>query len=334
MEIREIDNKDVWENFLKNCEEKTFLQSWNWGEFNVMMGDRIWRFGIYEGDGLVGVALVIKVKAKRGNFLFVPHGPNTKNNKKQVLQVLLEELKKLVKEEGVSFIRIAPIWLKNEENKQIFKKLGFRNAPIHIHPELTWELDITPSENELLKNMRKTTRYLIKKAIKENVEIISSNDVGEFNRLYQLTKTRQHFTPFSLNYLKNEFKAFSNDGQISILLGKYNNEVVASGIFIFWQGIGFYHHGASSLKHPKIPVSYLLLWEAIKQAKRKGCKKFNFWGIVSDNAKKHPWLGLSLFKKGFGGKSKEYVKTQDFVINKKYWLSFIIESLRKIRRGL
>lgn len=31
-------------------EEKTFLQSWNWGEFNKMMRDKIWRLGIYESS--------------------------------------------------------------------------------------------------------------------------------------------------------------------------------------------------------------------------------------------------------------------------------------------
>jgi len=67
-------------------------------------------------------------------------------------------------------------------------------------------------------------------------------------------------------------------------LGEYLNEIVAGGIFVFWQGIGFYHHGASSLKYPKIPVSHLMLWEAIKEAKNRGCQKFNFWGIAPFSA--------------------------------------------------
>ncbi|MCP6718557.1 MAG: peptidoglycan bridge formation glycyltransferase FemA/FemB family protein [Patescibacteria group bacterium] len=330
MEIKEIFEKNVWEDFLKKCEEKTFLHSWNWGEFNALMGDKIWRFGVYDNE-LIGVALVIKVKAKRGDFLFIPHGPVVSRAKALVLKTLMNKLKVLADSERVSHIRVAPV---TESGLVVFKKLGFRNAPTFVHPELTWELDITLGEDELVKSMRKTTRYLVKKAIKVNVEIIEADGVEEFDKLYQQTKERQHFTPFALNYLKNEFKSFSKDGQILVLLGKYNNEVVASGIFVFWQGIGFYHHGASSLKYPKIPVSYLLLWEAIKKAKQKGCEKFNFWGVVSDEEKNHPWYGLSLFKKGFGGQAKKYVKTQDFVTNKRYWLSFLIEKLRKIKRGL
>ena len=71
MQIQEIKNKEAWEGFLLRCEEKTFLDSWNWGEFQKMMGNKIWRFGIYQRQepsdkrqGLVSVALIIKIKAK------------------------------------------------------------------------------------------------------------------------------------------------------------------------------------------------------------------------------------------------------------------------------
>ena len=341
-EIKKITDREIWENFLLDCKEKTFLQSWNWGEFNKATGDKITRFGAYQKEDLVATTLVIKVKARRGTFLFLPHGPNVKFGnkelKKGILESFLEKLKVIAREEEAVFIRIAPIWERNEENMGIFKELGFREAPIHIHPELTWELDIKPSEEELLTKMRKTTRYLIRRASKnDDVEIVKSWDIKEvkgFDDIYQTTKDRHHFIPFSLNYLEDEFSSFASDKQISVFLGKYKGEIVSSGIFVFWQNTGFYHHGASSLRYPKIPVSYMLLWEAIKTAKEKGCEKFNFWGIAPTSSKKHPWAGLSLFKMGFGGETKEYVKTQDFILSSKYWFSFIIEKLRKIRRGL
>ena len=367
MEIREIKNKNLWEDFLARCEEKTFLQSWNWGEFNKIMGNsaqggsapggKIWRFGVYDNNNLISTAFFYKIQAKRGTFIFVPHGPTMKHEvrsmKYEVLETLIKELKKIAREEKCDFIRIAPIWERNDENIKLFKDLGFREAPIHIHPELTWELDITPSEEEILIRMRKTTRYLIKQAQKNNeVKIIQSrslNDVEKFDELNRQTVDRHHFFPFSLDYLKNEFSAFFPDnqpirqtqgcpecaeGQISIFLGRYRDELVSSGIFVFWQGIGFYHHGASSLKYSKIPVSYLLLWEAIREAKKRDCKKFNFWGIAPENEKNHPWAGLTLFKMGFGGYKKEYIKTQDFPLSSKYYLTYLFEKIRKIKRGL
>ena len=332
--IKEIFQKELWEGFLLDCEEKTFLDSWNWGEFHKMMGERIWRFGIFKDDrDPISVALVIKVSARRGSFLFVPHYLKSDNT-----DFLLEKLKELAKRENCSFIRIAPAWPRNEENEKIFRDLGFRQAPIHMHPEVTWELNIRPSEQELLAKMRKTTRYLIRQVEKNpDIEIIQSQnieDIEKFNQLYQATVDRHHFVSFSLNYLKNEFLAFLPDGQISIFLGKYKDEIISSAVIIFWQGIGFYHQGASSQKYAKIPVSYLLQWQAIKEAKKRGCQLYNFWGISDIKNKKHPWYGLSLFKMGFGGYKKEYLKTQDFVLSPKYWLNYLIETIRRKKRGL
>lgn len=338
MQIREITNKDNWEDFLLGIQEKTFLNCWNWGEFQKKQGEKIWRLGTYDNEQLISVALVIKVKARRGTFLFIPHGPTLK--KPDSLDLLLKRLKEIAKQERAKFIRIAPIWERNKENIKIFKDLGFKNAPTHMHPELTWELDISPSEEYLLKNMRKTTRYLIGRAIKDKeIEVIKSydiNDLKEFDKIYKETAKRHHFTPFPVDYLKNQFSCFSPDNQIVIYLGKYRNKVISSAVMVYWQGIGFYHHGASLSKYNnnKVPVSYLMQWEAIKEAKNRGCNKYNFWGIAPNNNKNHPWAGLSLFKRGFGGYKKEYVKTQDLALSLNYYLTYAIEKIRKLKRRL
>lgn len=347
MEIREIKIKEVWENFLSECQEKTFLQSWNWGEFNKEMGNKIWRFGIYEQptsgvDYLVGAAFLVKVSARRGTFLSLPHGPAIKsqisNIKSEILKSLLEKIKELAKQERAIFLRLSPFWERNEENIGIFKKNGFLQAPILLHPDLTWELNLLSSEEELFSRMRKTTRYLIRQARNnKEIEIIQSRDIKDievFNKIYQETVNRQIFVPYSLDYLKKEFLCFEPDNQIVVFLGKYKQEIVSSAIVLFCSKGAFYHHGATLLKYPKIPVSYLLQWEAIKEAKRRGCKSYNFWGIAPEDSPNHPWQGFTLFKKGFGGEKKEYVKTQDLPFSKRYWLVYLFEKARKAKRGL
>jgi len=239
MEIIEINNKENWESFLLKCNDKTFLDSWNWGEFQKREGEKIWRFGIYDNKELISVALVIKIKARRGTFLFVPHGPVVELGimldrakretprrvayELRILEILTNKLKEIAKQEKAHFIRIAPICEKNEDNIKVFRDLGFIPAPIHIHPEITWELDIKSSEQELLMNMRKTTRYLIRQAEKNrDIEIIKSNnikDLEKFSHILNKTAGRHHFVPFSLNYLKNQFSCFALDNQIVIYLG-------------------------------------------------------------------------------------------------------------------
>ena len=105
-------------------------------------------------------------------------------------------------------------------------------------------------------------------------------------------------------------------------------------MIIFHSKRGFYHQGASLPS--KAPVSYLLQWEAIKEAKRRGCERYNFWGIVPDTKENanHPWKGLSLFKKGFGGYEKDYLKTKDYPLSFRYWLVYVFEKIRKRKRHL
>lgn len=333
MEIREIENKEIWDNFLADCQEKTFLQSWHWGEFQKIMGNKIWRLGVYENDRLTGLVLAVKIVAKRGSYLLVQHCLG-------ISEILLNKLKEIAKEENCSFIRMAPLLERNKENKKLFRDLGFRDSPMHANAyESTWKLDITPTEEELLKNMRKTTRYLIRQAQKDaNIQTFrrwSISDVDIFYQIHKEVVKVQKFVPFSLEYLKNEFSVFLSDDQVSLFFGKYKDEIVAGAYIIFWSNIGFYHHAALLPQHHKIPIAYLLQWEAIKEAKRRGCKLYDFWGYINpEENPKHPWAGPTLFKMGFGGYKKEYVKTQDLPLSRRYWPTFIFEKIRKTKRGL
>lgn len=343
MICREINDKTIWEGFSLGCAEKTFLHSWNWGEFQSQLGSKIWRFGVFGEAGLLAVALMIKIKSKRGTFLLVPHGPIIKsqipNSKFQILDILSKKLKEIATSEDCSFIRINPIWERTKENNKVFKDLGFRNAPLQTHPEASWKLDITLSEHQLLANMRKTTRYLIRQATKNHdIQIEQStnfSDIKIFSNMHEKVSKRQHFVPFSLNYLRNEFSVFQKDNQVVLFLGKYRGELAAASFVLYWSDVVFYHHAVSLSEYAKFSIPYLLQWEAIKEAKRRGCKLYDFWGYVDPKTHpKHPWAGPTLFKMGFGGRAHEYVKTQDLPLCRKYWLTYIFEKIRKIRRGL
>src|SRR3989344_1238238 len=333
VEIKPIEDRKIWNVFLEDNPTHSFLQSWNWADFNASMGHKVFRLGIYEESFRAGVCLVLKIEARRGSFLFVPHGPILNNFK---LETLISYLKALAEKERCSFIRISPILEKTPATEDLFRKLGFRKAPIHMHAELLWLLDISRSEEEILKGMRKTTRYSINRAAADGVTIeksIDPSDLVKFNKLYEATATRQHFVPFSPDYIKKEFSAFSPD-TISIFFAKYQGEVVSSAIIVYENHEAFYHHGASSQKFQKVTPTHLLQWEIIRDAKARGCKFYNFWGIAPDNRPKHPMAGLSLFKKGFGGFLEELMPAQDLIISPKYWLNFLVEKIRKIRRRL
>ncbi len=332
--IKIIESKEQWENFVEKFAPHTFLQSWEWAEAQALLNQKTFRLGIFENDNLVGVAFVYKITAKRGVFLFCPHGPLIDWSKQNLFEEFIKYLIELGKKEKVDFIRIAPLAPKGVG--ELFQKLNFRNAPVHMmHPELAWLLDITVPEEELLKNMEKRTRYSIKKAQKDGVEVKASNkieDIELFYNIYQETAQRQKFVPFSKNYVKKEFEIFIKENKALLFTAYYQNEPIATAVIVFDNNSAFYHHGASIRKYNNITASELLQWVAIKEAKSRGLRFYNFWGVAPEGIKNHPWQGLSKFKTGFGGFSEEYLHCQDLKLTNKYYLNYFIEKTRRIMK--
>lgn len=343
MLIKEIDNIDEWDGFVIQQKEHSFLHSWAWGEVQRKTEEKIIRVGVYEEGVLISVALIIGVFAKRGSFLFIPHGPILKDgvNKVKVLSFLSDFFVKKAKELDVLFVRVSFLLEDSTENRNIIKnmKIKYRNAPIYMHAENTWVLPIEKDENDLLMGMRKTTRNLIRRAEKEGVlvkEGSTEENVDSFMKLYLDTVKKHRFTPFSKHFIQteiNEFGSIKNKGVgAKLYVAHWNNEVLSSAIVIHYGDSAYYHHGANSSKHIKIPSSYALQWKAIVDAKKEGKQFYNFWGITKSTKSKHPWAGLTKFKKGFGGDGKDYIHAKDIPVSFKYIKPRVIDSIRMFRR--
>lgn len=337
MQIEEILNKTVWEEFIQTCSPQSLFQSWNWGEIiktqkNNQKGNGFWRFGFYDGKKLVGIAQVEKIVAKRGTYLHVRHGPILKQWSDEYFGFILRYLVTLGRENKAWFIRLSPLILNNTENRSLFNRHGCRDSPIHaMDGELCWVLDLNADE-VMLANMRKTTRYLIRQAQKLNVKIVKSRDkkeLAQFLSLYHRTANRHQFIEHK--GIEDEYSTLLADNQVLMFLGYYQEKLLAAALIVFYNNQAIYHHSASI--DQKIPVNYLLQWEAILEAKRRGKSLYNFWGIAPENKPNHPWKGLSLFKKGFGGRSVEYLHAKDLPLSPKYYATYIIELIRKIRKG-
>lgn len=332
LKIKIVDNKEVWEKFLLRQPLTPFFQSWNWGEIQEKLGHKIIRVGIYKDNKLAGICLVIEIKAKRGNYLHLRHGPLLRDFRKN-LSPFLAELKNLVGAK-IDFIRMsAP--LDETFDFRFLKKLGFKPSPIHnMDAENAWVLDLGKSEDELLAQMRKTTRYLIKKGERSGFVVIKSKDkkdVNSFLKLYKKTAAKHGFVPHQ--GIEEELEVFGKGKQAVLFLCQYKKRTISGALVIFYGNSAVYHHGATDPKYERLSPSYLVQWEAIKEARRRGKKIYNFWGVVPEGRKNHPWQGLTLFKTGFGGRAVNFIHSQDLPLKSSYWKTFIIESIIRIRKG-
>lgn len=329
-----ITNKKDWEDFLAKHPEANFLQSWNWGEFHEAMDHTIHRSGFYLDNKLHGIMLSVVEHAKRGTYLTVPGGPIIDWQNTDLVQTFLEEVKRIAVEEKCAFIRVRPQLESNDFSKSLFKKLGFRFAPMHLHAELTNQLDITKSKEELMTNMRKATRYEIRQALKLGIKTKESKETKDIKEFYSLqleTAKRQGFVPFSQKFLSAQFEVFAKDNQAILYSASYEKKLLAMAFVIFYGKEAVYHYGASTPEGRNYPGAYLIQWQAIQEAKKRDILRYNFWGVANGN---HRFAHLSMFKRGFGGADVEYLHAQDLVVNwPKYLLNLVVELARKkIRR--
>lgn len=332
-----------FEQFLLSLARPPFLQSTYMQELHTALGDSSFIVGIEQADTLIGVAFVAVIRARRGHYLYLPYGPMFGPGKWQHFSAFSNYIKKKGKEMGVDFIRSSPFIAQTPGNQMLYTQNGWKRSPIHMLAEHIWWLDITPNEEALLKGMRKTMRNLIRRAKKDGVTVRMSTDPADVEHLVTVHKdtVQQHgFVPYSDEYFRNQFAAFVKSNHVAMFLAEYKGTVISAAMIMFYGDMASYHHSGALTEFRKIPSSYLLQWEVIQEAKRRGCEVYNFWGIVPEEKmhspilkRPHPFAGVAKFKTGFGGELLTLLPCHDMPLTPKYRLTQAIETARRIKRG-
>jgi lipid II:glycine glycyltransferase (peptidoglycan interpeptide bridge formation enzyme) len=335
-----------WESYLDKFPEANFLQSWVWGEFHKNLGHPVYRIS-FTG----GMLQAIVEPARRGRYLEIPGGPLLSGYASLSLwKQAVSLMKEVAGKENCVFIRMRPQISRlprpafGGPRNDIPSYLGFRPAPMHLHAELTRVLDLTKTDEQLLSQMRKSTRYEIKRALKMRIKVEAGDDenlVDNFVRLQSETSAREKFVPFSREYLLEQFRAFRKTNSVRWFLIRSDpaaagsDLLISMALVIFYRGEAVYHYAASNAAARHIPAAYAIQWAIIQEARRRGCIRYNLWGDVADDQLgKHRFSGPSLFKRGFGGDQVAYLHARDLPLSWKYWLNWGVENLRKKFRSL
>ena len=293
MEIKTVTTKEEWEKFLLSQSPNSFLQSWNWGVFNEAIARKIFRLGAYEDNELVAVCLLVKQETRLADYFYCSRGPILDWKNEKLFKSLLQKTKELAKEEKVDFVKMDPLLPETPEYNQFFAEYGFKRAVTFVQVEDAWSLDLSKSEEELLADMRKTTRYLVRNEPKQGVHIelsASQEDIKDFVDLLFETAARKSFVNHTKSYYIKQFEIFAGDDQMRIFKSIRDGKVQAMAVIVFYGETAHYLHGASRPEAGS--VGYSLQWAAIQEAKRRGLRYYNFWGVVKDKHF-HPKLLLS-----------------------------------------
>ncbi len=306
------------------------LQSLEWGEFRKKTGVKV-----IQKNGLQ--LTIHQVPHTPWTIGYVPKGPMPDKE-------IVDELKKIGKEEKCIFIQLEPDVILNrhsgdsersvEDSRIDSGQARMTDIKSSFHPlftKYTFILDLTKSEDELLKNMHPKTRYNMRIAQKHNVAVTEDNSDKAFEEYLRLTKEttkRQGFYAHTENYHRlmwntlriqnSKFKIQNSYDKLTahLFLAKYNREVLVAWILFVYKDTLYYPYGASSDIHRETMASNLIMWTAIKFGKKLGLKKFDMWGALGQEPdSKDPWYGFHRFKQGYGPELVEFVGSYDLVIN-------------------
>lgn len=259
---------------------------------------------VYKDENKIGLypvmkTLIIGYKEVRDYYdIETPYGyggPLVNTNKEEFIHKFEEEFMYFCVNNRIiaEFIRFHPVF----KNEAIFKKnidVMFNRNTILV--ELDKGIDRIWNEDISSKN-----RNMIRKAEKNNLKIEITKDYKSFMNIYDKTMEKVHaslFYYFDEEYYKNIIDIHDT----SIFNVKFNDEIIASSIFMKYNKHFHYHLSGSKKEYLKYAPNNFLLWEGIKYACEKKCDDFHLGG-GTDNSLDN---SLFKFKKSFSKNTNKF----------------------------
>jgi len=317
MLVKEISDKQQWNTAVRQA-GGSFLQSWEWGEFQYQYGRQVHHLAIEEQGKIISPLLVLEygLPASRSYF-FSPRGPLT--DQPEHFDLFLDKLRELALHSRAIFWRLEPL------NRD--QGLGCRVQVNAVHPQQTLILDLDKTPEELLNSFKPKTRYNINLAERKGVKVRYSTEIKDLDLFYQLiseTSKRQKIRIFPRSYYQLMLETLADTGIIQLYIAEYNNLPIAANLMLAFDDTLTYLHGGTNHEHRALMAPQLLQWQAIKDAVATGLKQYDFFGI---NEQK--WPGVTRFKLGFGGRAVDYPGTFEIPLNKIWYTAY--RGLKKLK---
>ncbi len=313
--------KDAYNLFVTGHNSGSFLQSWEWGQWQEVLGKKVFRFMVEDDSGVLSMAVQLITMPLFGNqyYLYAPYGPVVHEEvlPSAVVKFLLGNLYERFPE--ALFLRVEP-------QRKIDRLEDFAKKTVNIQPGITMVVDVSKSNEDLLAAMHPKTRYNIKIAERHGVEIKSERVhdgilVQQAIALIIQTQHRQKYRGHDSAYYQKLLKFFAaqiekSDLHITVYTASVLQEVIVSAVMVDYGKIRMYLYGGSSDSHRNAMAPYLLHWQAMQDARALGIAVYDLGGSeVASGGER----GFTRFKRGFGGTVVEFTGAYDIVYHKLWY---------------
>lgn len=315
-----------WDSWLENSPGGGhILQSYEWGEFKRRLSWRPVRL-VLEQDGQVaglGQFLVYNTPLVPGALAYCTKGPWLPWDDEEAVRTFFRGVLTLAEREGVHTVKIEPeVHEEQMQAKELLSAIGFRRFRWDLNFKTTMSVDLSPSEEELLANMKGKTRYNIRLAARKGVQVVEDNSLAareHFWGMFEQTAERNGFVirrPRGYNFAA--WKAMYGAGRAHLFFATHGGERLAAMLVYTFGHKYWYMLGASTNEKRNLMPTHLLQWEVMRWAKRRGITYYDMVAVPSpDNLdESHSLYGVYRFKVGFGGEIEDFVGCLDLSVKR------------------
>ncbi len=282
------------------------------------------QFIAFEGPDYTSYNLVLQKSFPiLGKLWYLIKGPDAAD----VAQIppMLDALRSFVKRAKLNVFaaKIEPDVIASEESRAVLSGAGLVKVPDLQPNDSTALLDISPEPNELLRKLHSRGRNAVRRAIREDVQVVPMEPTEETMRtMYELMvgtiAAKATTTARDFEYYRQFWNEFVKRGQGRFYF-VFEDGVASVGAFVINYGSkATYKDGGSLQKRNQYGDSHLVQWVAINDMKELGARQYDFCGTPpSDRLKDptHPHHGLGLFKTSFSKTVTDFVGCYDLVLS-------------------
>lgn len=310
-----------------------FLQTPQWADVQRSLGRTV-----HEQSGPGWSFLAVEEKNPAGKVLYAPYGPIA--DSLETFDAALAALVALARACGAAFVRIEPVsaGFENAASESVLRSRGLRPAPVNQQPELSWIVDLDRDFKEVLAGMKPVNRNLYRNIHKKDVTFRTSQDPEEIRVLLNflhMTAKRSGFKPQSDEYLSQVARSLMPAGAATLFIAERHGGPIAAALAYDSADTRTYAHAALDDSHRKLSAGIPLLVTLMADAKEKGLKFVDLWGVAPEDQPNHKWAGFTAFKKSFGGREIAYPGTWDLPVKKlRYGAYQLARKARETLRAL
>lgn len=240
----------------------------------------------------------------------------------------LHQMKAYARPYGPIFLRLEPEVDLRFTNQDLRIERG-----ANLQPQRTVMLDLKKSNEELLASMHPKTRYNIKVAERHGIRVETRAGMDALDDFYgrlEETAARDGFRLHPKSHYAHLLASNSHQFENCLFFAYYQGELAAVALLNFYGEVATYLHGASTYSLRSFMAPYMIHWEMIKEARRRGVGTYDFWGIDEDK-----WPGVTRFKRGWGGEEVSYPEAFQIIFRPaSYRLYSAVSSFRRGIRKL